>query len=254
MEQIVAILGARRARARVPASTLRAHEHADRFRERRAAAHVDGHQPASPPRAPRGADSSAALSTRSSSRLRGSSARGLRPRLPCVGSGSEPLSVAASEPRTVLVLPAWYPTARQPLLGPYVRDHARAAAEFGHRMVIVVDEGPERQRPRPLLARRVAGRAAADNSSLVPPARRDARVPARRAPRRAAPRARGHAGRRAPRARAPDGLACGACRRAAPPACRHHGALERMAAADDDARGPPQGPDRLPRARRSSAP
>lgn len=42
----------------------------------------------------------------------------------------------------MLVLPAWYPTARQPLLGPYVRDHARAAAEFGHRMVIVVDEGP----------------------------------------------------------------------------------------------------------------
>jgi glycosyltransferase involved in cell wall biosynthesis len=42
---------------------------------------------------------------------------------------------------TVLVLPAWYPTAREPLAGPYVRDHALAAADFGHRMVVVVDEG-----------------------------------------------------------------------------------------------------------------
>jgi glycosyltransferase involved in cell wall biosynthesis len=44
--------------------------------------------------------------------------------------------------RTVLVMPAWYPTAREPLAGPYVRDHALAAASYGHRMVIVVDEGP----------------------------------------------------------------------------------------------------------------
>jgi len=43
--------------------------------------------------------------------------------------------------RTVLVLPAWYPTARQPLAGPFVRDHARAAAVMGHRVVVVVDEG-----------------------------------------------------------------------------------------------------------------
>jgi glycosyltransferase involved in cell wall biosynthesis len=45
-------------------------------------------------------------------------------------------------PRTILVLPAWYPTARQPLNGPFVRDHARAGAAFGHRMVVLVDEGP----------------------------------------------------------------------------------------------------------------
>jgi glycosyltransferase involved in cell wall biosynthesis len=44
--------------------------------------------------------------------------------------------------RTVLVLPAWYPTARQPLSGPFTRDHCRAAAAFGHRMVVFVDEGP----------------------------------------------------------------------------------------------------------------
>jgi glycosyltransferase involved in cell wall biosynthesis len=46
-------------------------------------------------------------------------------------------------PRTILVLPAWYPTARQPLAGPFIRDHTRAAAAFGHRMVVLVDEGPE---------------------------------------------------------------------------------------------------------------
>ena len=43
---------------------------------------------------------------------------------------------------TVLVLPAWYPTAAQPLSGPFVRDHARAAAAQGHRVVVLVDEGP----------------------------------------------------------------------------------------------------------------
>jgi glycosyltransferase involved in cell wall biosynthesis len=46
-------------------------------------------------------------------------------------------------PRTVLVLPAWYPTARQPLAGPFTRDHARAAAARGHRLVVFVDEGPK---------------------------------------------------------------------------------------------------------------
>ena len=45
-------------------------------------------------------------------------------------------------PRTVLVLPAWYPTASQPFSGPFVRDHVRAAAAHGHRMVVLVDEGP----------------------------------------------------------------------------------------------------------------
>lgn len=45
--------------------------------------------------------------------------------------------------RTVLVLPAWYPTARKPFSGPFVRDHARAAAAYGHRMVVLVDEGPD---------------------------------------------------------------------------------------------------------------
>jgi glycosyltransferase involved in cell wall biosynthesis len=44
--------------------------------------------------------------------------------------------------RTVLVLPAWYPTARQPLAGPFIRDHARAAAAYGHDVVVVADEGP----------------------------------------------------------------------------------------------------------------
>jgi glycosyltransferase involved in cell wall biosynthesis len=43
---------------------------------------------------------------------------------------------------TVLVLPAWYPTAAEPLSGPFVRDHARAAAAQGHRVVVLVDEGP----------------------------------------------------------------------------------------------------------------
>lgn len=43
----------------------------------------------------------------------------------------------------MLVLPAWYPTARQPLAGPFVRDHARAAAALGHRMIVLVDEGPD---------------------------------------------------------------------------------------------------------------
>jgi len=43
---------------------------------------------------------------------------------------------------TVLVLPAWYPTGAQPLSGSFVRDHARAAAAQGHRLVVLVDEGP----------------------------------------------------------------------------------------------------------------
>lgn len=43
---------------------------------------------------------------------------------------------------TVLVLPAWYPTAAEPLSGSFVRDHARAAAAQGHRLVVLVDEGP----------------------------------------------------------------------------------------------------------------
>lgn len=44
--------------------------------------------------------------------------------------------------QTVLVLPAWYPTARQPFSGPFVRDHARAAAAYGHQIVVLVAEGP----------------------------------------------------------------------------------------------------------------
>ena len=44
--------------------------------------------------------------------------------------------------RTVLVLPAWYPTARQPLAGSFVADHVRAAAAQGHQMVVLADEGP----------------------------------------------------------------------------------------------------------------
>jgi glycosyltransferase involved in cell wall biosynthesis len=43
--------------------------------------------------------------------------------------------------RTVLVLPAWYPSAARPYAGPFTRDHARAAARYGHRMVVFVDEG-----------------------------------------------------------------------------------------------------------------
>jgi L-malate glycosyltransferase len=43
--------------------------------------------------------------------------------------------------RTVLVLPAWYPTQTQGLAGPFVRDHARAAAMFGHDMVVFADDG-----------------------------------------------------------------------------------------------------------------
>ena len=41
-------------------------------------------------------------------------------------------------------MPAWYPTASNPLYGPYVRDHTLAAASYGHRMVTVVDGGPRR--------------------------------------------------------------------------------------------------------------
>jgi L-malate glycosyltransferase len=44
--------------------------------------------------------------------------------------------------RTVLVIPAWYPTEREPLSGPFVRDHTRAAAAYGHRMVVLIDQGP----------------------------------------------------------------------------------------------------------------
>ena len=63
--------------------------------------------------------------------------RGLRRALP----NREVLAARTMSPRTVLVLPAWYPTARQPLSGPFVRDHARAAAALGHHVVVIVDEG-----------------------------------------------------------------------------------------------------------------
>jgi glycosyltransferase involved in cell wall biosynthesis len=46
--------------------------------------------------------------------------------------------------KTVLVMPTWYPTAREPLAGPFTRDHTRAAAAFGHRMNVFVDEGASR--------------------------------------------------------------------------------------------------------------
>lgn len=48
------------------------------------------------------------------------------------------------KPLTILVLPGWYPTPEQPLAGPFVRDHARAAAAHGHNVVVLVDEGPRR--------------------------------------------------------------------------------------------------------------
>jgi glycosyltransferase involved in cell wall biosynthesis len=48
------------------------------------------------------------------------------------------------KPLTILVLPGWYPTSREPLAGPFVRDHARAAATAGHNVVVLVDEGPRR--------------------------------------------------------------------------------------------------------------
>jgi glycosyltransferase involved in cell wall biosynthesis len=51
-------------------------------------------------------------------------------------------AAASSRARTVLVLPAWYPTASEPFSGPFVRDHVRAAAAL-HRMMVVVDEGPD---------------------------------------------------------------------------------------------------------------
>ena len=51
--------------------------------------------------------------------------------------------------RTVLVLPSWYPTARHPFLGSFVRDHVRAASMYGHRMVVVVDEGVQHDLARP---------------------------------------------------------------------------------------------------------
>jgi glycosyltransferase involved in cell wall biosynthesis len=51
--------------------------------------------------------------------------------------------------RTVLVLPAWYPTRARPFEGPFTRDHARAAAAFGHRMAVFLDEGPSTELRRP---------------------------------------------------------------------------------------------------------
>jgi glycosyltransferase involved in cell wall biosynthesis len=51
--------------------------------------------------------------------------------------------VSRRESGTVVVLPAWYPTARHPVAGTFVREHARAAAL--HRDVVVVataDRGP----------------------------------------------------------------------------------------------------------------
>jgi glycosyltransferase involved in cell wall biosynthesis len=55
---------------------------------------------------------------------------------------AEPTRARSDGARTVLVFPAWYPTRSQPLSGSFVRDHARAAAAYGHRMVVLVDEGP----------------------------------------------------------------------------------------------------------------
>ncbi|HEY6836872.1 MAG TPA: glycosyltransferase [Gaiellaceae bacterium] len=55
--------------------------------------------------------------------------------------------------RTVLVLPSWYPTEQQPYLGPFVRDHVRAAAAFGHRMVVLVDEGVDESLSAPFSLR-----------------------------------------------------------------------------------------------------
>jgi L-malate glycosyltransferase len=85
------------------------------------------------------------LPARHPDRVRGglrAAARGGR-RLPRALPAGACLEAGALSERTVLVLPAWYPTARQPLAGPFVRDHARAAAAYGHRMVVLVDEGPD---------------------------------------------------------------------------------------------------------------
>ena len=75
--------------------------------------------------------------------------------------------------RTVLVIPAWYPTEREPLAGPFVRDHARAAAAYGHRMVVLVDEGPSDARPAAgASSRGRPRRAASARPHDVPPERR----------------------------------------------------------------------------------
>jgi len=58
-------------------------------------------------------------------------------------AGGLSLNASAPAPRTVLVLPAWYPTSEQPLAGVFVRDHVRAAAAYGHRLVVLVDEGSD---------------------------------------------------------------------------------------------------------------
>jgi glycosyltransferase involved in cell wall biosynthesis len=66
-------------------------------------------------------------------------------------AGGRALNASATEPRTVLVLPAWYPTSEQPLAGVFVRDHARAAAAYGHRLVVLVNE-ENRSAPRGLFS------------------------------------------------------------------------------------------------------
>ena len=72
--------------------------------------------------------------------------------------------------RTVLVLPAWYPTARQPLAGSFVADHVRAAAA-GSPDGCARGRGAQRRRAR---ARPAIGRERARGQSLpvrIPPAR-----------------------------------------------------------------------------------
>jgi L-malate glycosyltransferase len=51
-------------------------------------------------------------------------------------------AAGAAGGHTVLVVPAWYRTPEDPVAGTFIRDHARAAARYGHRMVVLVDEGP----------------------------------------------------------------------------------------------------------------
>ena len=68
-------------------------------------------------------------------------------RLPCspvsaLRDVADTAGAGAAGGHTVLVIPAWYPTREDPVAGTFIRDHARSAARYGHRMVVLVDEGP----------------------------------------------------------------------------------------------------------------
>lgn len=55
--------------------------------------------------------------------------------------GEAPARTSSDNRLSIAVIPAWYPTAEQPLAGVFVADHARAAA-LHHDVALIVDDGP----------------------------------------------------------------------------------------------------------------